>query len=72
MDVNGAEWHIAHEMHAEHNHARYPEEYNVKSGDEIIIGVIGFKRFRLFRPTKSGKRPQTGRKPSIENIGILY
>jgi hypothetical protein len=38
VDVDLAERHVAHELDAEHRHARDPEEENVEAGDQQRVG----------------------------------
>ncbi len=74
--------HVGGEPAAEHNHARHPEEENVKAGDEQarrvervkICAAQGCIRTRLrrdVRPAEDRDRQQAGREPRVEHVGFL-
>ena len=66
---------MIHELQTCHNHARDPEENNIRTRYEITrwvpVGEVG-SRFFFFGPAHSGKRPQPARCPRVEYVIILF
>src|SRR5262245_66662252 len=60
-----------HEVTAQHDHARHPEEQNVKAGNQQRRRIKTIQVARFLRPSKAGERQQSGREPGIENIRVL-
>ena len=56
------------ELQPGNDHARDPEENNVRTGDEDRRGVKFLARFRIHRLIG----PKPGREPGIERVFILY
>ena len=72
VQVDGAERHLLHEVHAHHHHAGDPEEQDVPSGDERA-GRIVLRHFRrLVRPAQGRERPQGRAEPGVEHVGIAF
>src|SRR5947209_19135535 len=76
MNINLLEGNTAlrvpfHEVTAEHDHARNPEEQDVEAGNQQGRGIKNIQIARLLRPSKARKRQQSGRKPGIEDIRVL-
>ena len=70
MDGNLAEWHFALEGEAHHHHPGDPEEDDVAAGDEQRGRVIAGDLRRIFRPAEGRERPEGGREPRVEHVGI--
>ena len=68
IDVPGTA--IPHEFVACHDHARHPEENDVRPGTKWWWDKR-LERGCLFRPAHRRKRPQPGTKPSVEHVGVL-
>ena len=51
-----------HEVAAEHDHARHPEEQDLVGGDQQRGGIENFLVARLLRPAQRRERQQTRRK----------
>ncbi len=60
-----------HEVAAEHDHARNPEEKNFVGGDQQRCRIKHCLIARLLRPSQSGEGQQAGREPGIEHVGHL-
>ena len=70
-EIDVAERQVAHELVARHDHARDPEEDDVRPGDQVGRGVELLQRVRLLRPAHRGKRPEPGAEPGVEHVGVL-
>ena len=57
VDIDLTKRHVTHEFHAEHDHARDPEKYDVESSDENVPWVKLIQRVGLFGPAKCTERP---------------
>ena len=57
---------------AHHNHAGDPEEQNIITCFQYTRGVEITEICRIFRPAQSGMRPQSGGKPGIEHVHVLF
>ena len=71
VNVNLFERHIVHELQAHHDHARDPEENNVKAGDQHAGGVEGLQSIGLLWPAQGGEGPQGRAEPGVEHVLIL-
>ena len=71
MEINIAEWHLAHETQAHHHHARHPEEQDVETGHQTGSRIKLLKRCRLVRPAHRGEGPESRGKPGVEHVGFL-
>ena len=60
-----------HLLIAGKNHPDNPEKDDIVSRNQHVRGIEIFQILRLLRPPQSGKRPQGGRKPGIQRVGIL-
>jgi hypothetical protein len=69
---NIAEGGLSGEVDAAHEHPADPEKQDVVAGYKYRRGVEVFEVTRFFRPAKCGERPEPGRKPGIQHIGILH
>ena len=56
---------------ARHNHAGDPEKDDIGAGDEVGCRVKLFQLGGFCGPTESGKGPEPGAEPGIEDIRIL-
>ena len=68
--------HVEHEVAAEHDHARDPEEEDVEAGDQKLRGIEGSEiRGDALIPVagqpKTGERQQAGGEPGVEHVGLL-
>ena len=70
VQVDGAERHLGHEMHAHHHHAGDPEEQDVPAGDECVGRIVFLERRRLLGPAESREWPQGRTEPGVEHVGI--
>ena len=57
VNIDLAKRHLAREFHAHHDHARDPEENDVKARDQHRSGVVGFEGVGPLRPPLGGKWP---------------
>ena len=71
MDDDVREWHLAHELDPGHDHAAHPEVDDLSSGAVHVRRVKGLEVFGVVGPAEGGKRPQSRRKPRVEDVGIL-
>ena len=71
MHVHLAERHVAHEVQAEHDHARDPEEDDVEARDQHRGRIERRKLGRLGRPAQRRVRPQRGGEPRVEHVVVL-
>ena len=62
---------MLHQVHGQHDHARYPEEDDVEAGHQHIGGVEGLQRLGLFRPAQGGEGPQARAEPGIQHVIVL-
>ncbi len=72
-EVDVREGFSVHELVAGYYHARYPEEDDVRCGDEVGSGVVVFD-FGIFRfqdSVEEGDGPQPGGEPCVEAVGVL-
>src|SRR5271154_6071157 len=58
-------------MDAHHDHARVPEKQDVVAAYEQARRVIRAEVWGVIRPAESGKRPEAGAEPCIENVFVL-
>ena len=70
-EVDVLERQASHELVARHDHARHPEEDDVRPGDEIRRRIELLQRRRLLRPPHRRKRPQPRAEPSVEHVWVL-
>ena len=61
---------IAHEIHAHHHHPGDPEEDDVLARHQYAAGIVAVELRRLVGPAQGRERPQGGREPGIQHIGI--
>ncbi len=61
-----------HEVAAEHNHARHPEEKNLVRRDEQRGRIENRLIARLLRPAQRCERQQPRRKPGVEHVRNLF
>ena len=69
-----------HHTIAHHQHARHPEEEDIKARNQQLVGIellkilfkplFAFKRFAV-TPAQGAKGPKPGTEPGIEHIGVL-
>ena len=59
------------ELVSGHDHARHPEEDDIRSGHQVVGRVEEFLFRGLFRPTHDRERPQPGTEPGIQHIFFL-
>ena len=59
VDVYLPERHLAGEVHAEHHHARDPEEDDVEARHQDARRVVRLEFARPLRPAERGDRPQS-------------
>ena len=71
MDVDVAKRHVAHEFESHHDHARDPEKKNIETCDKRRSRIKILQILGLFRPAQRRERPQAGRKPGVEHVGVL-
>ena len=72
MDVDLVERDLASVEHAHDHHPRHPEREDVATRDERT-GWIEGRQFRRGRgPAKRGVRPEGGREPGVEHVGIAH
>src|SRR5207248_3371439 len=72
MEVNGVEGRGVHERVTSHDHARNPEEQNLRRRYEVIGWIERGKRRRaLVGPAEGGDREEPGREPAVEDVFIL-
>ena len=64
------ERHLTHEVKSHHHHSCDPEEDDVKSRHQHICRVVTANFWRLVRPAKCRKRPQSRREPGIEHVFV--
>ena len=55
-----------------HDHARHPEENNVRPRHQIRCWIKRLQRRRRFRPAHRRKRPQPRRKPRVQHVRVLF
>ena len=73
MDVDVAERdHAVSEMEPHHDHPGDPEENYIEPGDQNTGRIVMRKLGCFFWPAKSRKRPQRGREPCIEHVGVAF
>src|SRR5947209_7334570 len=60
-----------HEMAAEHNHPRHPEEQNLVRRDQKRRRIKNFLIPRSLRPPERGERQQARGKPRVQYVSIL-
>ena len=65
------EWRVAGKFDAEHHHARYPEEENIRAGFENRGRVEILQIASLFGPTQCGEGPESRGEPGIQYVFIL-
>jgi len=70
-EINILERQLPHVFVARHDHARDPEENDVRPGDEIGGRIKLLQRVGLLGPTHRGKRPEPGTEPGVEDVGVL-
>ena len=70
VQVDGAERHLLHEVHAHHHHAGDPEEQDVPAGDQHAGRVVLRQLRRLVGPAERRERPQRRAEPGVEHVGI--
>ena len=76
-EIDVAKRHFAHVLVPRHDHARDPEENDVRPGDKVggrveglqgwILGVPGF----VAGPAHRGEGPEPGTAPGVEDVGVL-
>ena len=71
MDDNVREGNLAHELEAGHDHPAHPEIDDLARRAVDVGRIEGLQVVGLFRPAERRKRPQGGRKPRVENVGVL-
>ncbi len=71
MDIDGAERHLAHEVHAHHHHPGDPEEDDVVARHQHVAGVVAGQVRRLVRPAERAERPQRRAEPGVEDVLVL-
>ena len=59
------------EFVARHDHARNPEENDVRAGHEIVGRIKVFLFRRIFGPAHDRERPEPGAEPCVEHVFIL-
>ena len=70
VQVDGAERHVLHEVHAHHHHAGDPEEQDVPAGHQHVGRVVLRELGRLLGPAQRRERPQRRAEPGVEHVGI--
>ena len=55
----------------EHRHPGDPEEQDVEAGHEARGRVEGLELRRVVGPAQGGERPEPGREPRVEHVGVL-
>ena len=70
MHIHMFERHLTGQVRRHHDHARDPEEDDVKACDQYARGQIAFVVWCLLGPTQRGERHERGRKPGVEYIWI--
>src|SRR5439155_8288309 len=71
MQVHRVERDLSHVLDAEHDHPRYPEEKDVVAGLKDGAWVVTLEVWSFVRPPKGAERPEPGREPGVEHVGIL-
>ena len=71
VEVHRLERLVAEEVVARHDHAGDPEEQDVRARDERVAGIEAGQVRRPVRPAERGERPQPGREPGVEHVGVL-
>ena len=71
MDVDILEGRLAHNLHAEGDRPRHPEEDNVVSRHQDAGGIEEIQLRRLVRPAQRGEGPEPGGEPGIQHVLIL-
>ncbi len=71
VEQDAPERRLAHEVQAEHHHARDPEEEDVVAGLEIAGRVELLERVGGLGPAERRERPEGAREPGVEHVGVL-
>ena len=71
MEQYGLERLLSHLLVSGENHTDNPEEDDIITGYQNIGGIKILQILGLLRPAQGLKRPQGGREPGIQRIGIL-
>ena len=72
VQVNGVERGRVHEGIAGHDHARHPEEENLRRRNQVVGRIERSQRRRaLVGPTESGNGEEPRREPGVEHILVL-
>ena len=71
VQVDIAERHLAHELEPGHDHPRHPEEQNLRGGNQHVAGIERLQVIGLVGPAKRAERPERGREPGVQYVGIL-
>src|SRR3989338_9177126 len=72
VEVDIVEGDVAEKKSRHQYHARDPEKEDVVSGFEHIGGMVCLKVRRCLRPAERRERPEAGRKPRVERVGVLF
>ena len=59
------------EVDPRHDHARHPEEEDLRGGHEHVGRVEGAQVGRVVRPPERGHRPEPARGPGVEHVFVL-
>src|SRR3990167_8021752 len=70
MNINIAEGNIPHELKTHHDHPGDPEKEDIEASDKHRGRIEGLKICAHLRPSKRGERPESGRKPRVQHVGI--
>ena len=71
VQVDPVEWDLSHVLEAQHDHAGHPEEQNVVARLEDASRVVALEVRRLVGPPERAERPEPGREPRVEHVGVL-
>mmetsp|Transcript_47441 Transcript_47441/g.122763 ORF Transcript_47441/g.122763 Transcript_47441/m.122763 type:complete len:343 (-) Transcript_47441:330-1358(-) len=71
MEVDSRERYLSHQLHPHHDHASNPEEKNIMSSLEKVVGVESLQVRGVVGPAEGREGEKTARKPGVEDILVL-
>jgi hypothetical protein len=71
VQVDAPERHVAHELEAGHDHARHPEEDDLRRRDQVARRIEELQVRVVLRPAEHAERPQPRAEPRVEHVRIL-
>ena len=71
MDQHGVERHLTGLLDGGKDHARHREEDDIIARYQRVGRVEVFQVLGILRPAECGERPQRGREPGVERVGVL-